>query len=121
MTPLLMEMKMAACAGRLFQLLARWSPIRFRQQRDRHESRFDILASKSLRMKAFLLAGGLGARLRPLTDKVPKCLLPVQGTPMLKIWFALCRQNGNYEILINFHCPCGGGWQFFWKKKGVLG
>lgn len=55
-------------------------------------------------MKAFLLAGGLGTRLRPLTDKVPKCLLPVQGTPMLKIWLDLCRQNGIDEILINVHC-----------------
>jgi mannose-1-phosphate guanylyltransferase len=54
-------------------------------------------------MKAFLLAGGLGTRLRPLTDSSPKCLLPIQGTPMLQIWFALCREYGIEEILINVH------------------
>jgi mannose-1-phosphate guanylyltransferase len=54
-------------------------------------------------MKAFLLAGGLGTRLRPLTDNTPKCLLPVQGTPMLRIWFGLCREYGIDEVLINLH------------------
>ena len=54
-------------------------------------------------MKAFLLAGGLGTRLRPLTDSTPKCLLPVQGIPMLQIWFTLCRQYGINEVLINVH------------------
>jgi mannose-1-phosphate guanylyltransferase len=54
-------------------------------------------------MKAFLLAGGIGSRLRPLTDSTPKCLLPVQGTPMLQIWFTLCRAYGIDEVLINLH------------------
>ena len=54
-------------------------------------------------MKAFLLAGGLGTRLRPLTDNTPKCLLPIQGIPMLQIWFALCREYGIDEVLINIH------------------
>jgi len=54
-------------------------------------------------MKAFLLAGGIGSRLRPLTDSTPKCLLPVQGAPMLQIWFTLCRECGIDEVLINLH------------------
>jgi mannose-1-phosphate guanylyltransferase len=54
-------------------------------------------------MKAFLLAGGLGTRLRPLTDNTPKCLLPIQGTPLLQIWFDICRRFGIDEILINVH------------------
>jgi mannose-1-phosphate guanylyltransferase len=55
-------------------------------------------------MKAFLLAGGLGTRLRPLTDTTPKCLLPIRGTPLLQLWFALCRTYGINELLINLHC-----------------
>lgn len=54
-------------------------------------------------MKAFLLAAGYGTRLRPLTDKLPKCLLPIQGVPMLAIWLELCRRNGIDELLVNLH------------------
>ena len=54
-------------------------------------------------MKALLLAAGFGTRLRPLTDRTPKCLLPIQGVPILKIWFALCNQFEINEILINVH------------------
>jgi mannose-1-phosphate guanylyltransferase len=71
-------------------------------------------------MKAFLLAGGLGTRLRPLTNEVPKCLLPVQGTPMLQIWFELCRQNGIDEVLINVHCHGDAVRKFIEKSKDGL-
>jgi mannose-1-phosphate guanylyltransferase len=54
-------------------------------------------------MKAFLLAGGLGTRLRPLTDKTPKCLLPIRGTPILQIWLAVCHYYGIEEVLVNVH------------------
>jgi mannose-1-phosphate guanylyltransferase len=54
-------------------------------------------------MKAFLLAAGNGTRLRPITDKVPKCLVPIQGMPMLSIWMSLCRKLGITEVLINLH------------------
>ena len=54
-------------------------------------------------MKAFLLAAGNGTRLRPLTDHTPKCLLPIQGVPLLQIWLKNCRMNGISEVLINIH------------------
>lgn len=54
-------------------------------------------------MKAFLLAGGHGTRLRPLTDSVPKCLLPVRGIPLLDIWLDSCARSGISEVLINLH------------------
>lgn len=54
-------------------------------------------------MKAFLLAAGLGTRLRPLTDQTPKCLLPVRGVPLLSIWVAALAQLGVSDILINTH------------------
>jgi len=54
-------------------------------------------------MKAFLLAGGHGTRLRPLTDSVPKCLVPIRGKPLLDIWLELCARSGITEVLINLH------------------
>jgi mannose-1-phosphate guanylyltransferase len=54
-------------------------------------------------MKAFLLAAGHGTRMRPLTDSIPKCLLTVQGVPLLQIWLDLCRRHGINKILINVH------------------
>lgn len=54
-------------------------------------------------MKAFLLAAGHGTRLRPYTENIPKCLLPIRGTPMLEIWLALCRRHGIADVLVNTH------------------
>src|SRR5262249_21583017 len=54
-------------------------------------------------MKAFLLAAGDGTRLRPLTNDVPKCLLPIQGVPLLEIWLENCRAAEISEVLINVH------------------
>ncbi len=54
-------------------------------------------------MKAFLLAAGLGTRLRPITDTVPKCLVPVDGTPLLDIWLEQLADAGVHEVLINLH------------------
>jgi mannose-1-phosphate guanylyltransferase len=54
-------------------------------------------------LKAFLLAGGHGTRLRPLTDSVPKCLVPIQGRPLLDIWLELCARSGITDVLINLH------------------
>jgi len=53
--------------------------------------------------KAFLLAAGHGRQLRPLTDAIPKCLLPIAGVPMLQIWLSQCRRFGTEEVLINLH------------------
>jgi mannose-1-phosphate guanylyltransferase len=54
-------------------------------------------------LKAFLLAAGNGTRLRPLTERTPKCLLPVRGTPLLEIWLRICRRFGIDEVLVNVH------------------
>ena len=54
-------------------------------------------------MKAFLLAAGNGTRLRPLTDSVPKCLLPICGVPLLEIWLNNCKAAGISEVLVNTH------------------
>lgn len=54
-------------------------------------------------MKAFLLAAGEGRRLRPLTERLPKCLVPIRGTPLLAIWLHLLEQHAITEVLINLH------------------
>jgi mannose-1-phosphate guanylyltransferase len=54
-------------------------------------------------MRAFLLAAGEGRRLRPLTDTTPKCLVPINGKPLLALWLELCRRHGITEVLINLH------------------
>jgi len=53
--------------------------------------------------KAFILAAGEGTRLRPITDQIPKCLVPIQGVPLLAIWLRSCRDAGITEVLINLH------------------
>ncbi len=54
-------------------------------------------------MRALLLAGGLGTRLRPLTDSVPKCLVPIRGKPLLGYWLDLLLRNGVEAVLVNTH------------------
>lgn len=53
--------------------------------------------------KAFLLAAGLGTRLKPLTDSTPKCLAPIGGQPLLHWWLKICERLGVREVLINTH------------------
>lgn len=54
-------------------------------------------------MKAFLLAAGVGSRLRPLTDTVPKCMVTIDGRPMLDIWLDALDRAGVDEVLVNLH------------------
>ncbi|HEY3304841.1 MAG TPA: NDP-sugar synthase [Candidatus Binatia bacterium] len=54
-------------------------------------------------MKAMVFAAGHGLRLRPLTDKIPKALVPVGGRPMIEYPLLLLRHYGITEIIINVH------------------
>jgi mannose-1-phosphate guanylyltransferase len=68
-------------------------------------------------MKAFLLAAGHGTRLKPLTDTIPKCLLPIRGVPMLEIWLSLCRRSGIHEVLLNLHSHAVQVREFLDRRK----
>ena len=54
-------------------------------------------------MKAFLLAAGVGSRLRPITDTTPKCMVVVGGQPLLDIWLDAFDRAGVDEVLVNLH------------------
>lgn len=54
-------------------------------------------------MKALIFAAGLGTRLRPLTDNLPKALVPVAGTPMLERVILRLKEAGFDDITINIH------------------
>lgn len=54
-------------------------------------------------MKAMILAAGLGTRLRPLTNTVPKPLLPVGGTPLIVWNLLLLKRHGFHDVVINLH------------------
>lgn len=54
-------------------------------------------------MKAFLLAAGVGARLRPITNSTPKCLVEIGARPLLDIWLDALEKAGVNEVLVNTH------------------
>ena len=54
-------------------------------------------------MKAMIFAAGLGSRLKPLTDTMPKALVPVAGCPMLEHVILKLKASGITEIVINIH------------------
>ena len=54
-------------------------------------------------MKAMIFAAGLGTRLKPLTDHMPKALVPVAGKPMLEHVIEKLKATGFDEIVINVH------------------
>jgi len=70
-------------------------------------------------MKAFILAAGHGTRLRPLTDSVPKCLLPIQGVPLLEIWLNHCKAAGITDVLINAHAHPKAVREFAAAQKNI--
>src|SRR5690606_27499936 len=55
------------------------------------------------RMIAMVLAAGLGTRLRPLTEKIPKPALPLLGSTLLEENLALVARLGVREVVVNAH------------------
>ena len=59
-----------------------------------------ILAAAADRLQAVILAGGLGTRLLPITQTVPKALVPVCGRPFLEYQLALLRSHGIRDVVL---------------------
>jgi mannose-1-phosphate guanylyltransferase len=64
---------------------------------------FNINATEKDVMKAMILAAGLGTRLRPLTLKRPKPLMPVGNRPMIDRVIDYLRRYGVEELIVNAH------------------
>lgn len=54
-------------------------------------------------MKAMIFAAGLGTRLKPLTDQIPKALVKVNGLPLLEHVIIKLINSGVTEIIVNVH------------------
>jgi mannose-1-phosphate guanylyltransferase len=54
-------------------------------------------------MKAMILAAGFGTRLRPLTDKKPKALMPIANKPLIARVIAYLKSHGVNQIIVNAH------------------
>ncbi|WP_406850961.1 nucleotidyltransferase family protein [Herbaspirillum huttiense] len=53
--------------------------------------------------RTLLLAAGFGTRLQPLTSFLPKCLVPINGRPLLDYWIQSLLDQGVTDVLINTH------------------
>lgn len=54
-------------------------------------------------MKAMIFAAGLGTRLKPLTDTLPKALVPLAGKPLLQWQIERLKAAGITDIVVNVH------------------
>jgi NDP-sugar pyrophosphorylase family protein len=65
--------------------------------------RRDLVALSPAAVGAVIMAGGLGTRLRPLTDRVPKPMLPVGDRPLLELTINRLRESGIRRVSITTH------------------
>ncbi|MBM3206745.1 MAG: nucleotidyltransferase family protein [Candidatus Staskawiczbacteria bacterium] len=57
-------------------------------------------------MNAILLAGGCGTRLKPITNTIPKCMVSINGKPLIDYWLETLLENPKpliHKVLINTH------------------
>ncbi|MBQ1651585.1 MAG: NTP transferase domain-containing protein, partial [Paludibacteraceae bacterium] len=54
-------------------------------------------------MKAMIFAAGLGTRLKPITDTIPKALVPIAGKTLLEHTIIKLKNEGFTDIVINVH------------------
>jgi NDP-sugar pyrophosphorylase family protein len=59
--------------------------------------------AQDLPVQAMVLAAGQGTRLRPLTDRMPKCMVRLGGKPLLEYGICWLRKHGITHLAINLH------------------
>lgn len=68
-------------------------------------------------MRALLLSAGYGKRLQPITNEIPKCLIEINGVPLLEYWLEMITDAGIKEILVNLHYKAEKVSDFITKSK----
>jgi len=68
-------------------------------------------------MKAIILAGGRGKRLRPITDKIPKPLIPINNKPLIERTIKYLKKYGITDIIISSGYKSDLIEKFLKKKK----
>lgn len=63
----------------------------------------DLIPTQDLPLQAVIMAGGLGTRLRPLTEDLPKPMLPVGGKPLMELLIEQLRQLGIRRVNVTTH------------------
>jgi len=63
----------------------------------------DLIPTQDLQLQAVIMAGGLGTRLRPLTEDLPKPMLPVGGKPLMELVIEQLREVGIRRVNITTH------------------
>jgi len=65
--------------------------------------RKDLVTEEQLELSAVIMAGGYGKRLRPLTNDVPKPMLPVGDRPLLELTIGQLRRAGIRRVNVTTH------------------
>jgi dTDP-glucose pyrophosphorylase len=65
--------------------------------------RSDFVSEEQLGLSAVIMAGGLGTRLRPLTDDLPKPMLPMGDRPLLELTIERLREAGIRRVNVTTH------------------
>ena len=76
-------------------------------------------------MNCYILAAGYGSRLKPITNNIPKCLVPINGIPLLHHWLKILTHDDVFEkIYINTHYLSNKVEEFIknynWNSKVIL-
>lgn len=67
----------------------------------------DLIPTQDLQLQAVIMAGGFGMRLRPLTEDLPKPMLPVGDKPLMELVIEQLRQVGIRRVNVTTHYKPG--------------
>ena len=79
----------------------------------------DLLPEEVVPLRAVIMAGGFGQRLRPLTEKLPKPMLPVGEKPVMELIIGQLRTSGIHKVNVTTHFEPGQNSRLFRRRPGL--